>query len=125
MSSVSDRESLPESHPLNQLSQLVHHLGEELATFRKRAMQAEATLRGFESASRSGDLFAEQRVVELEKENADLRARLDFATEQTRAILSQVRFLRQQAERPVTQAVVGNGESRVEKQGNRSARGGR
>ena len=54
-------------------------------------------------------------MVELEKENADLRARLDFATEQTRAILSQVRFLRQQAERPVTQAVVGNGEARSEK----------
>lgn len=108
---MSDRESLPESHPLQQLTQLVHHLGEELAAFRKRALQAEATLRGYESSSRSGDLFAEQRVGELEKENADLRARLEFATEQTRAILSQVRFLRQQSERPVTgsQAVVTNG----------------
>jgi hypothetical protein len=110
---VSDRESLPESHPLPQLVQLVHHLGEELASFRKRALQAEATLKGFENAkaTRSGDLFAEQRVVELEKENADLRARLEFATNETRAILSQVRFLRQQSERPVTgsQAVVGNG----------------
>jgi hypothetical protein len=99
---VSDRESIPESHPLTQLSQLVHHLGEELSTFRKRALQAEATLRGFETSSRSGDLFAEQRVVELERENAELRTRLDYATEQTRAILTQVRFLRQQAERPVT-----------------------
>lgn len=110
---MSDRESLPESHPLTQLAQLVHNLGDELAAFRKRAMQAEATLRGYESAksSRSGDLFAEQRVAELEKENTDLRARLEYATEQTRAILAQVRFLRQQAERPVTgsQAVVGNG----------------
>jgi hypothetical protein len=108
---VSDHESLPESHPLTQLAQLVRSLGDELASFRKRALQAEATLRGYESASRSGDLFTEQRVVELEKENADLRARLEFATEQTRAILSQVRFLRQQSERPVTgsQTVVGNG----------------
>lgn len=108
---MSDRESLPESHPLTQLAQLVHNLGEELAAFRKRALQAEATLRGYETSSRSGDLFAEQRVVQLEKENADLRARLDFATEQTRAILSQVRFLRQQSERPVTgsQPAVGNG----------------
>jgi hypothetical protein len=110
---VSDRESLPESHPLKQLSQLVHNLGDELAAFRKRALQAEATLRGYESAksSRSGDLFAEQRAAELEKANIDLRARLEYATEQTRAILAQVRFLRQQSERPVTgaQAVVGNG----------------
>ena len=109
---MSDRELLPENHPLTQLSQLVHHLGEELSTFRKRALQAEATLRGFETSSRSGDLFAEQRVVELERENADLRKRLDFATEQARAILAQVRFLRQQAERPVTgsQAAVNGAE---------------
>lgn len=108
---MSDRESLPESHPLPQLAQLVRHLGEELASFRKRAMQAEATLRSLESSSRSGDLFPDQRVVELEKENADLRERLEFATGQTRAILAQVRFLRQQSERPVTgvQGVVGNG----------------
>jgi hypothetical protein len=109
---VSDHESLPEAHPLPQLAQLVRHLGEELAAFRKRAIQAETALRGYEAAkSRSGDLFAEQRVVELDKENADLRARLAFATDQTRAILAQVRFLRQQSERPVTgsQGVVGNG----------------
>ena len=109
---MSDQESLPESHPLPQLTHLVRSLGEELASFRKRAIQAEATLRGYESSrSRTGELFAEQRLVELERENADLRARLEFATEQTRAILAQVRFLRQQSERPVTgsQAVVGNG----------------
>ena len=126
---MSDRESLPESHALVQLSQLVHHLGEELASFRKRALQAEATLRGYETStsSRSGDLFAEQRVVELEKENADLRERLTYATEQTRAILSQVRFLRQQSERPVTgsQAVVGNGLEPEKAAAGRGSRGGR
>ena len=109
---MSDRESLPDSHPLPQLAQLVRNLGEELASFRKRALVAEATLRGYESSkSRSGDLFAEQRVVELEKENADLKARLEFATSQSKAILAQVRFLRQQSERPITgsQAVVTNG----------------
>ena len=128
MNSVSDRESLPESHPLPQLAQLVRHLGEELASFRKRALLAEATLRGYENSSRTGDLFAPQRAAELEKENADLRARLEFATEQTRAILAQVRFLRQQSERPVTgsQAVVGNGEPvRGTKPAARGARGSR
>jgi hypothetical protein len=127
---VSDHESLPESHPLPQLAQLVQHLGEELASFRKRAIQAEASLKGYESAkSRSGDLFAEQRVVELEKENADLQARLAFATEQTRAILAQVRFLRQQSERPVTgsQGAVGNGleHAPAAKQPTRGPRGAR
>ena len=108
---MSDRESLPDSHPLPQLAQLIRNLGEELASFRKRALVAEATLRGYESSSRSGDLFAEQRVVELEKENADLKTRLEFATTQSKAILAQVRFLRQQSERPITgtQAVVSNG----------------
>ncbi len=125
---MSDRESLPESHPLPQLAQLVRHLGEELASFRKRAMQAEATLRGLESTSRSGDLFPEQRLIELENENAELKARLEFATGQTRAILSQVRFLRQQSERPVTgsQGVVGNGSdadhARSNARGSRGAR---
>lgn len=125
---MSDPESLPETHPLTQLSQLVRRLGEELASFRKRALQAEATLRGYESSSRSGDLFTEQRVVDLERENADLRARLQFATDQTRAILAQVRFLRQQSERPVTgsQAIVGNGlEPAAPKGANRGARGSR
>ncbi len=108
---MSDRESLPESHPLPQLAQLVRSLGEELATFRKRALQAEAKLRTYESTSSTGDLFAPQRVAELEAENADLRDRLQFATERTRAILAQVRFLRQQSGRPVTgsHAATGNG----------------
>lgn len=108
---MSDRESLPESHPLPQLVQLVHHLGEELATFRKRALAAEARLRDIDTSSRSGDLFAEQRAADLARENADLQARLQFATDQTQAILAQLRFLRQQAERPVSgsQVAVGNG----------------
>jgi hypothetical protein len=126
---VSDRESLPESHPLHQLTHLVHSLGEELSAFRKRAMQAEATLRDLETAksSKSGDLFAEQRVAVLEKENEDLRTRLEYATQQTRAILAQVRFLRQQSERPITgsQAAVGNGEATSASRTTRGPRGAR
>ena len=107
---MSDRESLPENHTLAQLAQLVHNLGEELASFRKRALAAEAKLRGYESSSRSGDLFAEQRAAEFEKENADLRSKLSFATERARGLLAQVRFLRQQSERPVAgQPAGGNG----------------
>jgi hypothetical protein len=96
---------------MHQLAQLVGLAGEELAAFRRRALQAEAKLRQYESSTRTGDLFAEQRVVQLELENADLKARLTVATEQMRAILAQVRFLRQQAERPVSGSVpaVANG----------------
>lgn len=97
---MSDHE-LADIHAVRQLEQLVRHLGEELATFRRRALQAETKLRGYESTNRS-DLFSEQRVTELEKENADLRARLVYATERAKGVLDQVRFLRQQASRPVS-----------------------
>lgn len=92
----------PETHPVRQLEQLVRHLGEELAAFRRRALQAESRLRAYESSTRTGDLFAEQRAEQLERENAELRARLDFATTRTKGLLERVRFLRQQAERPVS-----------------------
>src|SRR5262245_13261430 len=105
MNSVSDPgpNETPEQ-ALHQLEQLVRHLGDELANFRRRALQAESRLRMYESATKSGDLFAEQRASVLERENADLRARLTFATERARGVLEQVRFLRQQAARPVSNA---------------------
>jgi hypothetical protein len=98
----------PELQSLRHLAYLVRQLGEELAAFRRRAQQAETRLRTYESSTKTGDLFAEQRVVQLEKENAELRARLQAATSRTRGVLEQVRFLRQQAARPVH----GNGADR-------------
>lgn len=95
---MSDREA-PDLHPVQQLEQLVRNLGEELATFRRRALQAEGRLRAYESSTRTGDLFAEQRAAQLEKENVELKARLDWATSRTRGMLEQVRFLRQQSAR--------------------------
>lgn len=95
---MSDREA-PDLHPVQQLEQLVRNLGEELATFRRRALQAESRLRAYESSTRTGDLFAEQRASQLEKENQELKARLDWATSRTRGMLEQVRFLRQQSAR--------------------------
>lgn len=97
---------LPELSSIRQLEQLVMHLGEELATFRRRAIQAEGKLRTYESASKTGDLFADQRAAQLERENADLHAKLVFATERAKGVLEQVRFLRQQASRPVTNSGV-------------------
>jgi hypothetical protein len=98
---VSDHEPR-EMQALRQLELLVRHLGEELATFRRRALQAEGKLKSFESSSPSGDLFAIQQAAQLQRENDELRARIAFATDRTKGFLEQVRFLRQQAARPVT-----------------------
>lgn len=91
-----------------ELEQLVRHLGEELSSFRRRALQAEARLKALESerdqrlaadASRrrpDDERPADPRVAELEAENAELRRRLEAATSRTRQVLDRVRFLRQQ-----------------------------
>jgi len=88
----------PELRAFDELSQLVRHLGDELAAFRRRALQAEARLRAYEGVGGSGPTADPERVAQLERENAELRARLDGATERTRQMLERVRFLRQQHE---------------------------
>lgn len=85
----------PAAEAFRDLEHLVRNLGDELATFRKRAHQAEARLKAI-GASPAGDASAEERVSALEKENARLRARLAQAGERTRAMLERVTFLRQQ-----------------------------
>jgi hypothetical protein len=79
-----------------ELEQFVRALGEELARFRKRALQAEARLKRIETSGEPGDLFTGDRIAALESENRDLRARIEGATERTRVTLDRVRFLRQQ-----------------------------
>ncbi len=86
---------VPVSAAFRELEHLVRNLGEEVGTFRKRAQQAEARLKAL-GAAPAGDTSAEERVAALEAENAHLRARLDLATERTKAMLERVRFLRQQ-----------------------------
>lgn len=78
-----------------ELEALVRNLGEELATFRKRAQAAEARLKAL-GAHSAGDATAEERVAMLEAENAKLRERLGEAAQRTRAMLDRARFLRQQ-----------------------------
>ena len=99
---MSDSER-PEIIAFRDLEQLVRHLGDELAGFRRRALLAESRLKEFESEERAPDmthqLALDERVTELEHENAVLRARLESATERTRQMLERVRFIRQQAQR--------------------------
>ena len=94
MASDSER---PELEAFEELQQLVRHLGDELATFRKRALQAEARVKAFESAP-GGARVNPERVDRLERENADLKKRLESARARTRQVLDRVRFLRQQHE---------------------------
>jgi hypothetical protein len=85
----------PAATAFRELESLVRNLGEELATFRKRAHAAEARLKNL-GASPAGEASAEERVAALEAENARLRERLTKATDRTQAMLDRVRFLRQQ-----------------------------
>ena len=99
---MSDSER-PEIAAFRDLEQLVRHLGDELAGFRRRALVAESRLRELEGEDRAPDVThqraLDERVTELEHENAVLRGRLDSATERTRQMLERVRFIRQQAQR--------------------------
>ena len=86
----------PDAKAFKELEVLVRNMGEELATFRKRAQAAEARLKGIATKGGGGDVHAEERVSQLEAENAKLRERVDTAAARTRKMLDRVRFLRQQ-----------------------------
>lgn len=90
---MSDNER-PEVTAFRELELLVRHLGDELANFRRRALQAETQLRAVEA--RGTSLADLQRLEALEAENAALRRRLDAAAGRAQAMLDRVRFLRQQ-----------------------------
>lgn len=94
MESDSDR---PEVEAFMDLQQLVRHLGDELTSFRRRALQAEARMKAVDGSAGSVKLSPE-RVERLELENAELKRRLETARARTRQVLDRVRFLRQQHE---------------------------
>ena len=83
------------------LQQLVRHLGEELTSFRRRALQAEARMKAVDGSA-GGAKMTPERVERLELENAELRRRLETARARTRQVLDRVRFLRQQHESAAT-----------------------
>ena len=85
----------PERAAFAELEQLVKHLGDELASFRRRAMQAEARIKSLESTGVKG-VVSPERVQFLEIENAGLTSRLDAARARTQQMIDRVRFLRQQ-----------------------------
>ena len=85
----------PEKAAFAELEQLVKHLGDELAWFRRRALQAEARLKSLESTGVKG-VVSPERVQFLERENAGLTSRLEAARTRTQQMIDRVRFLKQQ-----------------------------
>jgi hypothetical protein len=87
-----------EQRAFAELDSLVRNLAAELASFRRRALLAEARLKEIEEHEgglHSVDLAA--RVTELEREKERLETRLDAATKRAKQMLDRVKFLRQQA----------------------------
>jgi FtsZ-binding cell division protein ZapB len=90
----------PDQKALADLDQLLHHVAEELAGWRRRTLKAEAEL---QEARANGAVLAgpelsqsRQRIIELEMENQALRQRIDGAKERLRALVGRLTFLEQQ-----------------------------
>lgn len=92
---ASDNEQAELEASFADLDKLVRHLGDELASFRRRALQAEARVKILEA---SPSAARTERIDKLERENASLKTRLEKARGRTRQMLDRVRFLRQQHE---------------------------
>jgi hypothetical protein len=96
---VSDSER-PDQAAFRELEGLVRGLGAEMGNLRRRAQQAEARARDLERAKEPPTAAQlDDRVAALERENQELRARLDTARQRTLRLLDRMRFIRQQHER--------------------------
>ena len=85
----------PDLEALHELEEVLHHLSEELGTWRRRALTAEAKAadqRGGDGGD--GPLL---RLRELEEENAALAQRLDAARAELGALVGRLGFLEEQA----------------------------
>ncbi len=84
----------PEFTALSELEQVLTSLSEELSSWRHRAQRAEA--QHAELGADHDAVAARERIVELEKENADLGQRLDAARHRVDDLISRLRFLEEQ-----------------------------
>jgi FtsZ-binding cell division protein ZapB len=89
----------PDQQAVIDLEQVVQHLAEELAGWRRRTLKAEGEL---QQARANGGVIAgpelnqaRQRVIELETENQALRLRIEAAKERLRTLAGRVSFLEQ------------------------------
>jgi hypothetical protein len=87
-----------EQRAFTELDSLVRNLAAELASFRRRALLAEARLKEIdEHAGGTASIDLAARVSQLEHEKERLQARLEAATATAKQMLDRVKFLRQQA----------------------------
>lgn len=93
---MSDSER-PDLVAFRELAHLIGQLGEEMAGWRRRAQTAEARVKELEAGSTATK--GSRHVASLERENAELRARLDAASDRVKHLLDRTRFLRQQGEK--------------------------
>ena len=89
----------PDQQAIVDLEQLLGHLAEELAGWRRRTLKAEAELQDVRA---NGGVLAgpelnqaRQRVIELEMENQALRQRIDGARERLKTLTGRLTFLEQ------------------------------
>ena len=80
-----------------ELEQLILALGDEMAAWRRRAHEAEARLKEVAPQALK-NIGTGPSSESLERENRDLKHRLDGAKKRTKQLREQVRFLRQQHE---------------------------
>lgn len=93
--SASDKSERSEVKAFRELEGLVRSLGEELATFRRRAIEAEAKLK------EGGPGAARAKSGSGDSETEQLRTRLARAEERVKQMMDRVRFLRQQVQAQV------------------------
>lgn len=84
-------EEKPEFQALQELKLVLRLVTEELAAWRRRAQRAEAAL-GVEQDV----LASRERLLELEAENRNLRARLEATRERVEQLLKRLQFLEEQ-----------------------------
>jgi hypothetical protein len=93
---VSDSER-PDLIAFRELAHLIGQLGEEMAGWRRRAQTAEARVKELEANGVQPK--GSRHTASLEKENAELRARLEAARDRVKHLLDRTQFLRQQGEK--------------------------
>lgn len=89
---MSDSER-PDLVAFQELEHLIYALADEMAGWRRRAQEAEARIKSVPATSGRANAAA------LEKENRELKERLEAARVRTKQLLEKLRFLRQQQEK--------------------------
>jgi len=89
---VSDSER-PDLVAFNELQHLIGALADEMAGWRRRAQESEARIKAVPATSGRANAAA------LERENRELKERLEAARLRTKQLLEKLRFLRQQQEK--------------------------